>query len=54
MNRINGRVGWVVGEFMEFSSVQDDIYVFGKADMRSTPSLRSFFNVAFETVPMFV
>ena len=36
------------------SSVQDGIYALGKAHMRSTPSLRSFPNVAFETVPMFV
>ena len=37
-----------------FSSVQDGIYALGKAHMRSTRSLRSFLNVAFETVPMFV
>ena len=36
------------------SSVQDGIYAIGKAHMRSIPSLRSFPNVAFETVPMFV
>ena len=36
------------------SSVQNGIYVLGKAHMCSTPSLRSFPNVAFETVPMFV
>ena len=34
-----------------FSSVEGGIYVLGKAHMRSTPSLRSFPNVAFETVP---
>ena len=39
---------------VQFSSVQDGIYALGKAHMRSTPSLRSFPNVAFETVPMFV
>ena len=38
----------------KFSSVQDGIYALGKAHMRSTPSLRSSPNVAFETVPMFV
>ena len=36
------------------SSIQGDIYALGKAHMRSTPSLRSFPNVAFETAPMFV
>ena len=36
------------------SSVQDGIYALGKANMRSTPSLRRFPNIAFETVPMFV
>ena len=36
-------------------TVQDDgIYAFGKAHMRSTASLRSSPNVAFETVPMLV
>ena len=39
---------------VKISSVQDSIYALGKAHMRSTPSLRSFLNVAFETVPMFV
>ena len=38
----------------QFSSVQDGIYALGKAHMHSTQSLRSFPNVAFETVPMFV
>ena len=38
----------------KFSSVQGGIYALGKAHMRSTPSLRSFPNVAFETVPMIV
>ena len=37
---------------LQFSSDQDGIYVLGKAHVRSTPSLRSFANVAFETVPM--
>ena len=34
------------------SSVQDGIYALRKAHMCSTPSLRSFPNVAFETVPI--
>ena len=37
-----------------FSSIQDGIYALGKTHMRSTPSLTSFPNVAFETVPVFV
>ena len=37
-----------------FSSVEDDMYALGKAHMRSTPSLRRFPNVAFQTVPMFL
>ena len=37
-----------------FSSVQYGVYALGKAHMLSIPSLRSFPNVAFETVPMFV
>ena len=40
-----------------FCSVQFKMvykYAVGKARMRSTPSLRRFSNVAFETVPMFV
>ena len=36
------------------SSVEDGIYALGKAHMRSTRSLGSFPNVAFETVAMFV
>ena len=39
---------------IQFSSVQDGIYALGKAHLCSTPSLRSFPNVAFETVPLFV
>ena len=39
---------------MLFCSVQDGIYALGKAPMRSTPSLRSFPNLAFETVLVFV
>ena len=35
-------------------SVQASIYALGKAHMRSTPSLRSFPNVAFEMFPVFV
>ena len=38
----------------QFSSVLDVISVLGKAHIDSTPSLRSFPNVAFEIVPMFV
>ena len=38
---------------VNFSSVQNGIYALGKAHMHSIPSLRSFPNVAFETVPMF-
>ena len=44
---------WQGGSF-QFSSVQDDSYALRKAHMRSTLSLGSFLNVAFETVPMFV
>ena len=40
---------------LQFSSVHDGIYALGKAIiMRSTPSLSSFPNAVFETVPMFV
>ena len=35
-----------------FSSVQDGIYALENAHRRSTPSLRSFPNVAFKTLPM--
>ena len=35
---------------VQFSSVQDGIHALGKAHMRSTLSLRSFPNVAFQTV----
>ena len=35
------------------SSVQDGIHALGKTHVHSVPSLRSFPNVAFETVPMF-
>ena len=51
---------WAHGEsrttnlWKQFSSVQDGIYALRKAHMRSTPSLRSFPNVALETVPMLV
>ena len=38
----------------QFSSFQSGSYALGKAHMRSTPSLRSFPNVAFETVPTFI
>ena len=36
---------------VQFRSVQDGIYAFKKAHMHSTPSVRSFPNVAFETGP---
>ena len=36
------------------SSIQDGICAVGKAHTRSTQSLRSVPNVAFETVPVFV
>ena len=39
---------------VQFRSVQDGIYVLGKAHMPSTPSVRSFPNVAFEMVPRFI
>ena len=38
----------------QFSSFQSGGYALGKAHMRSAPSLRSFPNVAFETVPTFI
>ena len=38
---------------LKYSTVRGGIYALGKAHMRSTPSLRSFPNVAFVTVPMF-
>ena len=41
-------------DFQQISSVQDGIYVLGKAHMCSTPSHRSFSSVVFETVPMFI
>ena len=40
--------------FQKDCSVQDGIYVLRKAHMRSTPSLRSFLNTAFEKVLMIV
>ena len=46
-----------VGGFISkhlLTSVIDGIDAIGKTHMRSTPSLRSFPNVALETVPMFV
>ena len=39
---------------IQFSLVRGGIYALGKAHMRSTQSLRSFPNVAFKTVPIFV
>ena len=44
----------VSGEKVQFSSVQDGMYALRKTHKRSTPSLRHFLNVAFETVLMFV
>ena len=38
----------------QFSSVQDGVYARGKDLMRSTPFLRNFPYIAFETVPAFV
>ena len=37
-----------------FRLAEDGIYALGKPHMRSIPSLRFFFPVSFETVPMFV
>ena len=37
-----------------FRLAEDGIYALGKPHMRSVPSLRFFFPVSFETVPMFV
>ena len=39
-------------ESARFTSVQNSIYALGGAHMRSIPSVRSFPNVAFETVPV--
>ena len=48
------RVGSLgIHQFSSVQLVQDGIYALGKAYMHCTPSLRSFPNVAFETVPMF-
>ena len=44
--------GWSIVSPVQFSSDQDGICALGKAHMRFTPSLGSFHNVAFETVPM--
>ena len=45
-----GAVHLLACHVVQFSLVQDGIYELGKAHMRSTPSLRSFPKVAFETV----
>ena len=46
---------WPVSATLGYtSSGQDGIYALREAYMCSTPSLRSFPNIAFETVPMFV
>ena len=37
-----------------YSSVQDGIYALRKAHMCSILSLRSFLNISFEMVPMFI
>ena len=42
------------GHTVQFSLAQDGIYALGKAHMRSTPSLWSFLNVAYETAPMVI
>ena len=42
------------GLYSHLSSIQDGIYALRKAHMRSTPILRSFPNVALETIPVFV
>ena len=42
---------WKNQSSVQFSSVQDEL---GKAHMRSVPSLGSFPNAAFETVPVLV
>ena len=39
---------------LQFTSVQDGIYTHRKAHTHSTPTLRSFPNVVFEMVPMFL
>ena len=39
---------------VQFSSVRDGVSVLRKARMCSTPSLRDFPNVAFQTVPVFI
>ena len=39
---------------VQISSFQDGIYVLRRAHMRSTPPIRSFPNVVFETIPVFV
>ena len=39
---------------VQCNSVQDNIYVFGKAHMHSTQSLRRFPSIASETVPKFI
>ena len=38
----------------EFGSVQDCICVLGESHMLSTPSLRRFYSIAFESVPVLV
>ena len=46
--------GYGGSDSVQFNSVQDSIYALGKSHMCSTPSFRSFPNVGFETVQMFV
>ena len=46
------RISLSLSLLVQFSP--NGIYALGKAHMLSTPSLRGFSNVSFETVPMFV
>ena len=50
----NSTVQTIDTSSVHFSSVQDGICTLRKAHICSTPSLRSFPNVGFETVPMFI
>ena len=54
----NAKTFWIKPEsnlcYKQFSSVQGGIYALEKAHIHSTPSLRSFPSVTFETVPMFI
>ena len=39
---------------VQFSSIPDGIYALAKAHTRSTPTLRRFYNVVFDTVPAII